>query len=77
MLSVICRKNGSSSKIFTDGKVYFAFPGPGNILGVLDDWGNTRYILLDSPSPHLVKETGQRWPYPSQKVVGFFETVNE
>lgn len=58
-MKVICQKNGASSKVFTDGKVYETFQDSlldptSKLKAIKDDVGYTRYIIPDEPSPHLV-----------------------
>ena len=67
-IKVICRKNESSSAIFTDGKVYEARHIRNALYGVRDDIGYERFIIPDVPCPHLKL---------SERSTGVFETVEE
>jgi hypothetical protein len=58
-VKVICQKNGATSKVFTDGKVYETFQDSlidpkSKLKAIKDDVGYTRYIIPDELSPHLV-----------------------
>jgi hypothetical protein len=62
MALVVCRKGGSASVYFTDGKAYPAVRvGESEGLYTLtDDSGNVRIVIADEPSGHLMDETGMR-----------------
>lgn len=72
---VRCIKNGSTSRIFTDGKIYEARHFKNALYEIHDDLGHSRYIIPDEPCPHLVREINRPGWYPAQVVVGRFEEV--
>lgn len=74
---VICRKKGSASRVFTDGKTYEEVGREGSLIIILDDIGYRRAIMLDEkPSPHLCASvTGGR--RDTWQPVGHFEVVKE
>lgn len=69
---VICRKNGSTAKNFTDGKKYWAMPGIGRLYTIIDDFGRHRYVIPGIVSPHL-PEVVDRARHGLQRSVGVFE----
>lgn len=62
MAWMVCRKGGSVSVHFTDGKAYAAMRvgESGGLYTVTDDSGVVRIIMAGVPSGHLMDATGQR-----------------
>jgi hypothetical protein len=77
VIQVVCRRNGATTGLFTDGKVYEArrYGASERLYTVYDDRGHPRHFIPNEPCPHLVVATGNRYGMPSQKVVGMFETL--
>jgi hypothetical protein len=75
-VKVICRKNGADSRVFTDGKIYAAYPRGSNgskLVQVRDDRGHARFTFPGEPCAHLTKAL----PGGRQECVGWFEIVKE
>jgi len=72
MAFVVCKKGGSVSVHFTDGKLYPAMQlgESGGLYTVTDDSGIVRIVVADAPSGHLMDETGVR-------PVGMFQRAQE
>jgi hypothetical protein len=74
-MKLICIKNNSDVRNFTDRAVYRAVSAEGNLVGILDDLGRLRLVLPGEPSPHLVRQLPGRRYLNSQEVVGRFEIL--
>lgn len=77
-IKVICKKNGSVVKTFTDHKAYQATRNYGITFSVIDDLGHERIIIPNEPSPHLIITFSGLYSSVlgmGQKSVGVFEVM--
>lgn len=74
--NLVCRKNGSTAKNFTDGKIYPAVHRVRALYTIQDDFGTERNVIPDEPCPWLPGSIrGEGTAY--LKSVGVFEWTDQ